>query len=102
MSSSRSILIIIIGIAFFVLGGGYILFSASPSVPVSSKEGESTEDSSPASAERQFLSLVASLEPTHLDTKLLSDIRFTSLSDIREPVAPEASGRLNPFAAFSN
>jgi hypothetical protein len=95
-------LVIIIGIAIFVLGGAYILFSASPSTPAPAKEGALTEDSTPAAtAERQFLSLVASLEPTHLDTKLLSDARFTSLSDIREPVLPEATGRLNPFATFS-
>lgn len=57
---------------------------------------------SPAIAENQaqtkFKVLVSELQPITFDTSIFSDPRFVGLMDLGTPVAPEASGRVDPFA----
>lgn len=49
-------------------------------------------------AQAQFKALASELQPISFDTSIFSDPRFMSLVDLTTPVAPEASGRLDPFA----
>ncbi|MFZ1075739.1 MAG: hypothetical protein WAN50_05190 [Minisyncoccia bacterium] len=51
-------------------------------------------------AQDQFKSLVGELQSIKFDTSIFSDPRFTSLTDLATPIAPEASGRTDPFAPF--
>lgn len=46
----------------------------------------------------RFAALVGELEPVSFDTSIFSDPRFAVLIDLATPVAPESSGRLDPFA----
>ena len=99
MNSLKTILIILVTVGAVVAIGAYILFGNQPA-PTSSAIDLSvaSKDTTPAgTAERQFLSLLASLQPTTLNTTLLSDPRFTALTDFRVAIIPEASGRVNPF-----
>ena len=50
----------------------------------------------------QFQTLVRELTPISFTTGIFSDVRFTALVDLTTPIAPESSGRLDPFAAASN
>ncbi len=49
-------------------------------------------------AQTQFEALVSQLRGISFNTSVLSDPKFKALVDITVPVAPEASGRLDPFA----
>lgn len=49
----------------------------------------------------RFAGLVGQLEPVSFDTSIFSDPRFAALVDLATPVAPESSGRLDPFAPVS-
>jgi hypothetical protein len=52
-------------------------------------------------AQTQFKVLVSQLQPISFNTGIFSDPAFMSLVDLATPIAPEASGRLDPFAALS-
>lgn len=47
----------------------------------------------------RFAALVGELEPISFDTSIFSNPRFAALVDLATPVAPESSGRLDPFAS---
>ena len=57
-----------------------------------------TASSSETSAQTKFQALVSQLQPLTFDTAIFSDPKFTALVDLATPVAPEASGRPDPFA----
>lgn len=97
MSASRNLLIILVTIILFVLAGAYLLFGISDT-PTVDGNTLAEESGSASTAERQFLALIASLEPTHLDLSLLSHPRFMSLVDIHQSIIMEDAGRANPFA----
>lgn len=48
--------------------------------------------------ETRFLELAGELQPVSFDTKIFSDPRFAALTDLTTPIAPETSGRTDPFA----
>ncbi len=52
-------------------------------------------------AQMQFKMLVSQLQPISFTTDIFSDTRFMALVDLSTPVAPETSGRLDPFAPIS-
>jgi hypothetical protein len=99
MSTTRNLLIIIVVVALFVFAGWYLLSTSGSSAPTTPDAKNLTQDSAPAAtAERQFIALLASLEPTKLDSSFLQNPRFTALINIAQPIVMEAPGRANPFA----
>lgn len=80
-------------LALGLLAGGYYYFSSGSggTTPLSA--------SAPGSvAEEQFIALVSQLGSVSFDTSIFSDPRFIALVDLATPLAPEASGRTDPFA----
>ena len=52
-------------------------------------------------AQIQFQTLVGELQPISFNTSIFSDARFNALVDIKTPIAPETTGRLDPFAVVT-
>ncbi|MFA6278562.1 MAG: hypothetical protein WCS97_00545 [Candidatus Paceibacterota bacterium] len=52
-------------------------------------------------AQTKFQTLVGELKSISFDTGIFSDSRFNALIDFTISIAPEASGRLDPFAPIS-
>ncbi len=50
-------------------------------------------------AQSQFQVLVSELQPITFNTGIFSNPQFLSLVDLTTPVAPEMSGRLDPFGS---
>ena len=57
-----------------------------------------TRDNDQNVAQVQFQTLVTELEPISFDTSVFSDPRFIALTDLTTSIAPEQSGRTDPFA----
>ena len=51
-------------------------------------------------AQTRFRMLVSELQPIKFDTSIFNDSNFMALTSLSTQVAPEASGRLDPFAAI--
>lgn len=86
---------LLIGVlAILLLGGAYIYFfgGKGSQAPLTATAGASSP------AEQQFLDLAGQLTSITFDTSILSDPRFASLVDIATPIAPENTGRTDPFA----
>jgi hypothetical protein len=49
----------------------------------------------------EFQMLVTQLQPVSFDTGVFSDPEFQALQDLTTPVAPEDTGRADPFAPVS-
>ncbi|MBI3572025.1 hypothetical protein HY091_00605 [Candidatus Kaiserbacteria bacterium] len=49
-------------------------------------------------AQAQFDTLVGELNPISFNPVIFSDPRFAALVDLATPIAPEATGRIDPFA----
>ncbi len=85
---------LIIGVVTLVLlAGGYWYMSSQ-----SGNDQPLTSDLTVNPAQAKFQALVGELTSISFDTKIFSDARFTSLTDIATPVTPESSGRIDPFA----
>lgn len=94
MKFSRNTIMLIICLVIVVGGGLYyfFFFNNETGAAIQSTPGEASD------AELSFITLVSKLDPIVFDTSLLSDPRFTSRTDIRTTIVPEASGRKDPFA----
>lgn len=77
-----------------IIAGGYWYFFAQ----TGNQPPLTTTTPSGNSAQTQFQILVSQLQPISFDTTIFSDPKFTSLVDLTMPVAPESSGRPDPFA----
>ena len=92
MKSNVSIVIIT---AIIALAGSYWYFSSGTgNQPPLSTSGSPTGNS----AQVQFQALVSELQPISFNTTIFSDPKFTALVNLETPVAPEPTGRLDPFA----
>lgn len=49
-------------------------------------------------AQARFQVLVGQLQPISFNTSIFTDTRFRALVDLSTPIAPEPSGRIDPFA----
>lgn len=88
---------IVTGLAVLVLlGGAYYFFSQSSSVDTPLSQTNVAGNA----AQQKFASLVTQLTPISFDTRIFSDPRFSSLTDITTVITPEAAGRSDPFASF--
>jgi len=86
-----------IALGVVLLGAGvyyFLFFNKDTGSALTSSDGGASQE------EQSFLTLVGQLGPIVFDTSLLSDPRFTSRTDIRTTIVPEASGRTDPFAAI--
>ncbi len=92
MKLSSNTLMLIAATILLMAGAYWFFFSGSGNEPPLSANG----GGAPAAA--QFESLAGELSPISFDTDLFGDPRFASLVDLATPVAPESSGRLDPFA----
>jgi hypothetical protein len=57
-----------------------------------------SQDTGQNAAQVEFQTLVTELEPISFDTTVFSDPRFIALTDLTTSIAPEQSGRTDPFA----
>lgn len=91
---SRTAIVIVI-VALLLLGAAaFLLFGED-----ARGTAITAENVGPASgAEQVFITLTGKIDPVELDTSILEDERFKRLQDIRTPIIPEASGRIDPFA----
>jgi len=91
-NSNSSILIVI---ATLVVGAGAYWFfftgtgNDAPLMPIDANQNE---------AQLRFNALVSELGSISFDTRIFSDPRFEALVDLATPIAPETSGRFDPFA----
>ncbi|MCX6786938.1 MAG: hypothetical protein NTY93_00185 [Candidatus Kaiserbacteria bacterium] len=84
-------------VAFIVVAAGiywYFFTGTGNQAPLSVDESENQ-------AQVQFQTLVSELTPISFNTKIFSDSRFNALVDLSTPIAPESSGRLDPFAVVA-
>ncbi|MDD2657496.1 MAG: hypothetical protein PHD04_02435 [Candidatus Pacebacteria bacterium] len=94
MQSNNTILIII---ATLVVGAGaYWFFFTGTGNDVPLVPTDMTQNS----AQLRFNKLVSELGSISFDTRIFSDPRFDMLLDLATPIAPETSGRFDPFASI--
>jgi len=93
-SNSNTISIVII--TLIVIAGIYWFFFKNKEQPPLLPNGTESQ------AQTQFQVLVGKLTPISFNTSIFSDERFNSLVDISTTVAPEPSGRLDPFAVVTS
>ncbi len=98
MKLSRNTIMLIICGAVVVIGGAYyfFFFNNDSGAALESTPGAASD------AELSFIALVSKLDPITFNTALLSDPRFTSRTDIRTTIIPEATGRKDPFAPLGH
>jgi hypothetical protein len=87
--------ITVVVITLILVGGGYWYFTSQ-----SGNQPPLTSSTAGADnpAQSQFQALVSELSPISFNTDIFSDPRFTALVDLKTPIAPEAAGRIDPFA----
>lgn len=95
MQSHNSNTVLIIISALIVAAGAYWYFFTG-----TGNEVPLTADATPNVAQSQFEALVSELGPISFDTRIFEEPRFMALVDLSTPIAPETSGRLDPFAAI--
>ena len=91
-----------------VLGLGvavYIFFFSDktddiPSLVSSSGEVAGRIDGIDIAPNRQFLAILSNLEAIKLDVSIFSNPAFLGFKDFSQPLAPEPSGRENPFKDY--
>jgi hypothetical protein len=90
---------LLIGIATILVAAGayWYFFTGTGNEPPLSDVGASTNQ-----AQTQFQTLVGELQPISFDSNIFSDARFNALVSLATPIAPESTGRLDPFAAVSS
>jgi hypothetical protein len=89
---SNTVVLIFATLVIIGLGYWYISSQSGNDAPLT----ESNISDNPA--QNQFQALVSLLQPITFNTDIFSDPRFTSLVDLTTPIAPEAVGRIDPFA----
>jgi hypothetical protein len=85
--------ILIIVASLVVLAGIYWFFFTD-----SQEEPALTSVTTGSAAQARFLSLASELQPITFNTGIFEDPRFAALVDLTTPIAPESSGRIDPFA----
>ena len=97
MNLSRTNIISILLVVVLAGGGIYYFFFFNKDTG----SALSSTDAAASVQEQTFITLVGQLDPIVFDTSLLADPRFTSRTDIRTTIVPEASGRTDPFAPIA-
>lgn len=87
------------GIVILLIAGAgiywYFFTGTGNQIPLTANESENR-------AQTEFQALVGELTPISFDNSIFSDSRFNALADLITPVAPESTGRLDPFAIITN
>jgi hypothetical protein len=93
--NSNTIVIIIVSLVVAAGAYWYFFTGTGNDVPL-------TTDTSGTPAQMQFQTLLSELQPISFDTSIFADVRFKALVDLHTVVAPESSGRLDPFAPVTS
>jgi hypothetical protein len=80
--------LVVVGFALYS-----IYFTAAPDLSLAREDGGGI-----SASDREFLTLLQSLEGVRLDAALFESAAFQSLIDFSRALNPEAVGRDNPFA----
>ncbi len=96
MSNLLKNLLFALGLAL-LLWLGYVLFlrDTEEALITATGEGMSAEA---AVKTQEFIVRLNELDRMRLDTSVITDSRFMSLANFRQPITDEPSGRNNPFA----
>jgi len=94
MNASRTNVILVILAIILLLAGAYV-FAKGGSSSVTALTGSGVD-----AKQQAFVQLASQLGPVTFDASVLSDPRFTGLSDISTQVVPESAGRSDPFASI--
>ncbi len=87
------------GVIFALLLVGYFLFFRGNTPPVSTEGTLTVTNLAPeGQVGSDLVALLLRLQSLKLDTNILKNAAFRSLSDFGQPIPPEPSGRTNPFA----
>jgi hypothetical protein len=89
---SNSIIFIVSIIILAAAGYWYFTSSSGNDLPLTASAPVGTEGQS------QVQAFISQLQSLSFNTAIFSDPKFTALQDLTTPIAPEASGRLDPFA----
>ena len=92
--NSNTILITVV--TLLIAGGAYWYFFMNNGTEAPLAASDSIE----SAAQSQFQALITEL-PASFDTSIFSNPNFMALVDISTPIAPETSGRTDPFAPIS-
>lgn len=94
MKSNPAVPLVII--VLILAGGAYWYYSSQTGnqLPLTASEGE-------GEAQTQFKTLVSELKNISFDTSIFSNPNFQALTDLATQVAPEPSGRIDPFAPLA-
>lgn len=94
MKSNPTIPLVII--VLILAGGAYWYYSSQTGnqLPLMASAGE-------GEAQTQFKTLVSELKNISFDTSIFSNPNFQALTDLATQVAPEPSGRIDPFAPLA-
>ncbi len=93
---SSSIIPLIIGILLFVLCVFWYFSTGTGNQAALTAIAPTNE------AQTQFQALFSELTAISFNTDIFSDSRFNALVDLTTPIAPESTGRLDPFAAITS
>lgn len=96
--NSNTIIVIIATLVVGALAYWYFFTGTSNEAPLSAAPQEIVS----SKARSQFEALVRELQPISLNTAIFSDPRFSALTSLGTPVAPEPAGRIDPFAPLSS
>lgn len=88
--------ILLIVVALIVAAGAYWYFFTGTGNQPPLSEGITQNE-----AQTQFAALVSELGSISFNAGIFSEPNFMALVDLTTPVAPEAAGRLDPFASIS-
>jgi len=91
MKSNTSPIPFVIALLVAAAGLYWYFFTGTEQPPLTVGEAESQ-------VQTTFQTLLSELQPISFDTGIFSDARFNALVDMTTPIAPETSGRLDPFA----
>lgn len=94
MQTNSNTIIIILGALVVAAGAYWYFFTGTGNEPPLSVGVAQNE------AQVRFNALVSELGSISFKTNIFSDVRFSALTDLETPVAPETSGRLDPFASI--
>lgn len=92
MKTDSNTILLIIATLIVAAGAYWYFFTGTGNQPPLSTNVQEN------SAQTQFKTLVSELQPISFDTNIFSDQNFMALTDLTTPVAPETSGRIDPFA----
>ncbi len=92
MKLDSNTILLIVASLIVAAGAYWYFFTGTGNQPPLTTEVQQNE------AQTRFSTLVSKLTPISFNTSIFSDPNFAALVDLSTPIAPEPTGRLDPFA----